>query len=173
MKKLIFGLAALVFLGSATLLSAQARTAATTQQVCCNDLYPDESDDLISVTFRDLTISAGPGVAGTLLPLPGNLATVPDGLVIQDGLSFIITDVRVEYESNSSTELNLMELAQTLAVENVLLHDTSMSRGWQSAVGVAVTGNETEGVGVAIRKVNGGDPDPVIDLELVGYVTFK
>jgi hypothetical protein len=169
-----------LLLGTIFLFPAQAgprQLVATAQQICCkscrSNIGPIKTADLVTVTFRNLGITAGPGSAGVFLPLPGNVATVDGGVIIQDGKTLVLTDVRITRKANRTVELDLREQSQTLAVNRLLLTETSMEDGWQSVTGVSFTGDETIGVGVAIAKASAGEPTPVIDIELIGYVTTR
>lgn len=156
--------------------SAAPQFVATAQRICCGqapNIGPRKTDDLVAVTFRNLTITAGPGSAGVFLPLPANVATVGNGVIIQDGLTLVLTDVRITRKANPTVELDLREQSQTLAVNNLLLTETSMEDGWQSVTGVSFTGDEPIGVGVAIAKASAGELNPTIDIELIGYVTTR
>jgi hypothetical protein len=172
MFKRILGLLGIGLLSLGVLaMTADAQLVASAHRIWSQVLGPANSASLVSVNLRGVYVTPGPGAAGVFLPLPGHVATLPGGVIIQDDHTFVITDVRITYQTHPGIKLNLLEMSQSLAIENVLLMEDSMVAGWQSSVGVKATGSSSEAVGVAIRKVSNGDDSPLIDIELVGYVT--
>jgi len=135
---------------------------------------PEATEDFVTITIRALPISGGPGNPGTFLVLPENVTQTPGGgLAVANDLTLVLTDVRITYLNNPSTRLELREQSQTLSVNRLLLTESSMVDGWQSSVGVTFTGDTSVGLGVVLTKADNLDPNPTVDLELVGYVTNR
>jgi hypothetical protein len=117
--------------------------AITSGLVQPEDLWHLNMDVLVSAT-------------GTLfLPLPGNVATTPGGIIIQDGLGVLVLDA-----STSGAEVvDLVRAAQAGPANQPLLYGNDMVSGWHSSAGVAVFGEASNGVGLGLRKsAQGGAP---------------
>jgi hypothetical protein len=109
---------------------------------------------------------------GVFLPLPENVGTVPGGVIIQDGLTVVITDVRL-YNGSTTTvgEVDLISMGQVPGPdEPVRLFGHSMITGWQSSLGVIFTSDEATARGIALRKTSSAGLDIVADVEIAGYV---
>ena len=116
--------------------------------------------DYVALVYKGVNISAN---STTLLSLPGVLATLPNGIIIKDANCFVATDVRMD---DSNVEYG--SYAQIGAVFTILaLGDADL----HSSLGVLISGDETNGVGVGLHNPTGSTI--ITDVEIVGYVLRK
>jgi hypothetical protein len=129
----------------------------------CRDL---NIENYISVNIRNFNMT---GNSGVFLFLPDDIATVPNGGVIQPGKAFVMTDIRMEFTDSSGGQFELVEADQGGTFDRVLLQERSMLKGWQSSVGVIARGDRAPGMGLMLRAL---DPSAqfTLDIEIVGYV---
>ena len=107
-----------------------------------------------------------PGSGTVFIPLPGNVATLPNGIIVQDGLDVVITDVFV-----GGVELvNLVRAAQAGPGNQVLVFGDHAVNGYQSGTGVLLTGESALGVGLGLRKAVQGGADVIVRLSVSGRV---
>jgi len=171
-KKLLLSLIPVCLIGgllwsqtvSGTTISGPA--TATPAGFCTPGLLRNSSD-IVNVVLRDITVTTG----NSFLPLPGNVATVDGGVVLQDDLTFVITDVFMVNESGA--DINLVRAEQVGGAFDVLLSNEPAQLSWQSSVGLRADSDESLGAGVALRKHNQADPDATVDIVFTGFATTR
>lgn len=104
---------------------------------------------------------------GTLfLPLPGSVATIPNGVIVQDGLELVVTDVFL----GGAELVNLVRAAQSGPANQVLVYGDQAVQGYQSSLGVLMVGEAAVGAGIGLRKATQGGVDVVVRVNISGRI---